>query len=116
LQVEALLWPGLWRLPLLIGLALGAFATFGRTAGTWGTLAMTLVAAATIGLGITPEGPGLAGRFQSGAAAAAAVMIGLVVLALPRALARHTIARIAGRVVAAWIVAIAALGLSVTLR
>jgi hypothetical protein len=116
LQVEALLWPGLWRLPLFMGLALGAFAASGRSAGTWGSLAITFIAAATVGLGVIPEEPGLTGRLKAGAAAAVAIIVGLIVLALPRTFLRHAIARLATRVVAAWIVAIAALGLSVSLR
>jgi hypothetical protein len=116
LQVEALLWPGLWRLPLVVGLALGMVAASGRSGGTWESLAIAFIAATTIGLGVTAEAPGLAGRFEAGAAAAAAVVLGLIVIALPRALLHHVVARLAGRVAGAWIVAIAALGLAVSLR
>ena len=116
LQLEALLWPGLWRLPLVIAFVLAVYAASGRPAATSGILAATFLAAITVGLGLIPEGSGLAGRLQAGAAAAAALVLGLVVLAWPRALVRHAIARLAGRIVAAWIAAIAALGLAVTLR
>lgn len=116
LQLQALLWPGLWRLPLVVAIALAAYAASGRNMAPWGALAATLIAATTVGLGLVPESPDLGGRLEAGAAAAAALLLGLLVLAWPRTMTRHHIARLAGRVMSAWIAAIAALGLAVTLR
>lgn len=116
LQDKALLLPGLWRLPLVMGLAMGLLGASGRAAGTWGSLAITLLAGIAIGLGLVPEAPGLTGRLEAGAAGATAIVLGLIVVAWPRSLSRHPVLRIGGRVIAAWIVAIAALGLSVSLR
>lgn len=116
LQREAVLWPGLWRLPLVTAIVLAVFAASPRRAAIPGALGSAFIAAVIVGLGLIPENPGLAGRLEAGAAAAAALVLGLVVVAWPRSLFGHPIARLAGRVVAAWIAAIAAMGLAVTLR
>lgn len=116
LQAGALAWPGLWRLPLVVAAALGAMAALGRTPGSVGCAAAACLAAITLGLGLTPERPGLSGILEAAVAAAAALALALVAIALPRMLLRHPVARLAGRIAGAWMLAIAMLGLAASLR
>lgn len=115
LQASALAWPGLWRLPLVVAAALGAMAALGRTPGPAGSAAAACLAAATLGLGLTPERPGLSGMLEAAVAAAAALALALAAIALPRMLLRHPVARLAGRIAGAWVLAIAMLGLAASL-
>ena len=116
LQVQALEWPGLWRLPLAVALLLGVLAMTGWRIGSGVGVGTVVVAALTMGLGLIPESIGVAGRAETGAAAGTAIILALVVISVPRAAMQHPVVQIAGRVIGAWIVAIAALGLTASLR
>ena len=53
---------------------------------------------------------------EAAVAAAAALALALAAIALPRMLLRHPVARLAGRIAGAWMLAIAMLGLAASLR
>lgn len=116
LQGVALVWPGFWRLPLVVAAVFGAAAALARAPGTVASAAVAFLAAATLGLGLTPERPGLAGSLEAAGAATAAMAIGLVAIAVPRMLLPCAGVRIAGRIAGAWLFAIAVLGLVISLR
>ena len=115
-QRDAILVPGLWRLPLVVAGTVGGAAALGWRPRLWSGLAVAFLAAVTIGAGLTPEKAGLIGMVEAGIAAAIATAIVLLAVALPRALARHRAVHLAGRIVGAWVLAIAMLGLSISLR
>ncbi|MGE0767264.1 MAG: hypothetical protein AB7L90_12430 [Hyphomicrobiaceae bacterium] len=117
LQTAALVVPGLWRLPLVLALCLGAVAATGLAASGWCLAAMSLLVSTAIGVAVPPERPGLAGRAEAAAAVIAAILATVLVVSLPRfALSRFRAVRLAGRVGGAWIMAIALLGLAVLFR
>jgi len=116
-QPSALTVPGLWRGPLVLAVGLGALVATGKSLGRGTLLALGLVAAVAIGLGVPPERPGWIGKVEVAGAAALAIVVTLLALALPRArFADHAPVRIASRIAGAWCIAIASLGLATALR
>jgi hypothetical protein len=117
LQPWAIIAPGLWRLPLLLALLLGTAAALGRAATLPSLLVLAAAASVVIGLAVPPERPGLVGRFEAICAVASAVLIVLLVIAVPRmVLARIWAAQLAGQIAGAWIFAIALLGMAIWFR
>jgi hypothetical protein len=117
LQPWAILVPGLWRLPLLLALLLGTAAALGRAAALPSLFVLAAAVSVVIGLAVPPERPGLIGRLEAVCAVAAAVLIVLLVIAVPRVvLARVRAVQLAGRIAGAWIFAIALLGMAIWFR
>ena len=117
IQPWALTVPGLWRWPLVVSVVLGALAAWGVSIGARALLMIGFLASLVVGLGVPPERPGWSGNLEVAAAVSLAVLTTLLVVALPRAgLGRYGAVRVAGRVVGAWCVAIASLGLAIALR
>jgi hypothetical protein len=109
--------PGLWRLPLGLAFILGAAAAAGRALRLPALIALMLLVALTIAFAVPPERPGLAGRLEVAAAVNAAILLVLLVVAMPRALLNHRHpARLAGQILGAWIVAISLLGIANSFR
>lgn len=115
-QSSLLIVPGLWRLPLLVALALGGLAAIHVPLGRLGAIAVSFVAGATLGLGLVPDGLGGGGRLEVWAGCSLAVAAVLGVVAVPAAVFPSRIVGLALRVAGSWIVAIATLGLALTLR
>jgi hypothetical protein len=117
LQPWAILVLGLWRLPLLLALLLGAAAALGRAAALPLLLLLAAAASVVIGLAVPPERPGLVGRLEAICAVASAVLIVLLVIAVPRMVfARARVVQLAGQIAGAWIFAIALLGMAIWFR
>jgi hypothetical protein len=117
LQPWAILVPGLWRLPLLLALLLGTVAALGQPAARPTLLVLAAAASVVVGLAVPPERPGLPGRLEAIIAVASAVLVVLLVIAVPRAaFARFRAVQIAGQIAGAWIFAIALLGMAIWLR
>ncbi|MDX2155424.1 MAG: hypothetical protein SFW09_02855 [Hyphomicrobiaceae bacterium] len=111
LQPSAMLVPGLWRLPLMVAVMLGALVAAGCRSGSGTAVVAALAAGTMVGLGLVRERPGLIGALE--VTAGAVIAIGAVVLALglPLALLRRRHGTLAMQIAAAWIVAIGLLGL-----
>jgi hypothetical protein len=110
LQTAALTMPGLWRLPLLTALAVAvpaACGSRGRLAAWAGAAAIGLA----LGLGLPRERPGLLGALETPAAAAISVGCVLAMAGLLSRVGAGETVRLAARIAASWIAAIALLGL-----
>jgi len=115
-QPHLVVWPGLWRLPLVLALLFGSLLASGRALGPIGSTTAAFVVAATVALGAAAERPGLAGKLEVWAAVGVAIIIALVAVGWLAALVRRWAGGLALRVGGAWIAAIAALGLAAALR
>ncbi len=115
-QSSLLTVPGLWRLPLAVALALGGTAAVNVPLGCLGAMTISLVAGATLGLGLVPDGVGVWARVEVWIGCVLAMAAVLAVVAAPAALCPAWVVGLALRVAGSWIVAIATLGLALTLR
>lgn len=117
LQPSAILVPGLWRVPLVLALVLGAVAATGWSVPPPALAMLALLVATASGIAVSPERPGVQGRGEAMIAVVAAVLIVLLAVGYPRAwFDRLRPVRLAGQILGAWIVAISLLGMAIWLR
>ncbi|MGD9805324.1 MAG: hypothetical protein AB7E81_02380 [Hyphomicrobiaceae bacterium] len=117
LQSSAVLLPGLWRVPLGLAFILGALAATGWRLPAAGVVGLGLLVAIAIGIAIPPERAGLIGRLEVAAAVVSAILLVILLIAVPRiAFDRLRPVRVAGQILGAWILAIALMGLAISLR
>lgn len=117
LQPSAILVPGLWHLPLILALTLGTAAAIGRAVPRSVVIALALLVATAVGIAVPPERPGLVGRAEVVAAVVSAILVTLLVIAVPRAILGHfRPVQLGGQILGAWILAISLLGMTIWFR
>jgi len=117
LQPVSILVPDLWRMPLVLAFILGVAAASGRALPPLARTVLILLVSLALGTAVPPESSSFDRRAEAAAAAVLAILLGMLVIAVPRAaFGRLYPVRLAGQVLGAWIIAISLLGMAVWFR